>query len=79
MNRFDTADFSLIDTRIARLKLEEHDLRARIATRASTVKAEERWLLSDPLYQALSAILAGVRRALAKAERNKRKRAAPTL
>lgn len=80
MNKFTTIDDVALTARIERLKQEEQDLRERVANRVSAVEREGRWLKSDPLYQSLSSVLAGVQWNLRSAEHELLRRArAPSL
>jgi len=67
VNKFTTIDDAPLRARIWRLELEEQDLCKRVAQRVSTVESEGGWLKSDPLYQRLSSVLAGVRESLGNA------------
>ena len=80
MNRFTTFEDAPLRARIGRLKREERDLQERVVKRISGVESEGGWLRSDPLYQRLSSVHAGVRAALRKAEEELLRRAsAPSL
>lgn len=68
MSKFTTIDDVALTARIERLKRETQDLRERVAKRVSAVEREGRWLKSDPLYQSLWFVLAGVQCNLRSAE-----------
>ena len=68
MNAFRTLDDAALQSRAARLKIEEQDLASRVDKQKAALEAAGRWYKSDPLYQRLSSVLSGIRASLRHAE-----------
>ena len=64
MNSLRMLQDDALQSRVARLKVEEQDLAGRVSKRMAALEAEDRWHKSDPLYQRLSSVLEGIREAL---------------
>jgi len=75
MNSSRMVEHRALQNRAARLKLEEQDFTKRVARQMAALKAENRWHKSDPMYQRLSSVLAGIQKDLRNAEHELLRRA----